>query len=178
MERKRLLIVLYGAKSQGKTSTLMQLIINLAGGGSVVENSINSTSLKKGKYWDGRMIIKYEGHLIYIATGGDTWGICRGNTDFFESDFGKQTIYEVDATGVIELTSTEKADYSKKKKKPIVAVCACRPSGDNYGAIKALHAYYEHALSNYTEQLWIRKKKEDDNITVANEIQKRIDEFI
>ena len=176
MEKKRMMIVLYGEISQGKTSTLMRLAINLAGGGSVVESSIDSTFIKNGKYWDGRLIIKYKEHLIYIATGGDSWAICRGNTEFFESDFGNMTIYEVDATGVRELTPADKHKYSDRI--PDVVISACRPDGDGYGAIKVLHAYSEHALSNYAEQLWLRKKKEDDNTTIAKEIQKRIDYFI
>lgn len=176
IEQKRMMIILYGEMGQGKTSTLMQLAIILAGSGSVVESSINSTFIKGGKYWDGRLIIKYKESLIYIATGGDSWAICRGNTEFFESDFGNLTIYEVDTTGVRELTPADKYKYSDRI--PDVVISACRPDGDGYGAIKALHAYSEHAIFNYTEQLWLRKKKEDDNTTVAKEIQKKIDDII
>ena len=178
MEQKKMMIILFGEMNQYKTSTLMQLAINLAGGGYVVERSINSTFIKDGKYWDGRLIIEYKEHLIYIATGGDSWAICRGNTDFFERDFGNLTIYEVDATGVRELTPADKKKYKEDKPEPDVVISACRPDGDNYGAIKALHAYSECALSNYAEQLWLRKRKEDDNSSMAKDIQDRINEFI
>lgn len=178
MEQKRMMIILYGEMGQGKTSTLMQLAIILAGSGSVVESSINSTFIKGGKYWDGRLIIRYKERLIYIATGGDSWAICRGNTEFFESDFGNLTIYEVDAKGVRELTPEDKKKYKEDKLEPDVVISACRPDGDNYGAIKALHAYSECALSNYTEQQWIRKQKTDDNNATAKDLQDRIDEFI
>lgn len=177
MKSKRLFIVLYGARSQGKTSTLMQLAINLAGGSSDVATSINSTFIKKGKYGDGRMILEYKGHFIYIATGGDSWAWSRGNAEFFEGDFRNQTIYEVNATGVRELSNIEKETFSEGKKSTVV-VCACRPNGDKYGAIKALHAYNEKAISNYSEQIWLRKTLEDDNAAMAKEIQKRIDDFI
>lgn len=178
MEQKRMMIVLYGGIGQGKTSTLMQLAINLAGGGSIVTSSIHSTFIRKGKYWDGRLIIRYKERLIYIATGGDSWAICRSNTDFFERDFGNLTIYEVDAKGVRELTPEDKKKYKEDKLEPDVVISACRPDGDGFGAIKALHAYSECALSNYAEQQWVRKRKEDDNSTMAKDIQDRIDKFL
>lgn len=170
------MIVLFGEVNQGKTSTLMQLAINLAGGGPIVENSIHSTFFRNGKYWDGRLIIEYMEHLIYIATGGDSWDICYGNAEFFENDFHNLTIHKVDATGVTKLTATDKRIL--KNKKPVVVITACRPNGDRYGAIKALHAHSELNLSRYSEQLWLRKTKEINNTTMANEIQKRIDDFI
>ena len=176
MEQKRIMIVLYGGMSQGKTSTLMQLAINLAGGGPVVTSSIHSTFIRKGKYWDGHLIIEYKGHLIYIATGGDSWEVCSGNTEFFENEFHNLTIHQVDATGVMKMSAADKRKYNKQK--PDVVISACRPNGDRYGAIKALHAYSEQALSNYTEQQWIRKQKEDENSATAKDIQDRIDEFI
>ena len=171
------MIVLYGGMGQGKTSTLMQLAINLAGGGIVVTSSIHSTFFRKGKYWDGRLIIEYKEHLIYIATGGDSWDICYGNAEFFEKEFHNLTIHKVDATGVTKLSAADKSKY-KKDNNPDVVITACRPNGDRYGAIKALHAYSEQALSNYTEQQWIRKQKEDENSATAKDIQDRIDEFI
>ena len=179
-----MMIVLFGDVNQGKTSTLMQLAINLVGGSSAVTSSIYSTFFRKGKYWDGRLIIEYKEHLIYIATGGDSWDICYGNAEFFENDFHNLTIHKVDASGVTKLSAADKRKYIKQK--PDVVITACRPNGDRYGAIKALHAYSEKALSDYTEQIlsnyaeqqWIRKRKEDDNSAMAKEIQGRIDEFI
>jgi len=169
------MIVLFGDVNQGKTSTLMQLAINLVGGSSAVTSSIYSTFFRKGKYWDGRLIIEYKEHLIYIATGGDSWDICYGNAEFFENDFHNLTIHKVDAFGVTKLTAADKLKYVKQK--PDVVVTACRHNGDRYGAIKALHAYSEQSLSYYAEQQWIHMQEEDD-LTMAKEIQKRINDFI
>ena len=176
MEQEKMMIVLFGEVNQGKTSTLMQLAINLAGGGPIVASSIRSTFFRNGKYWDGRLIIEYKERLIYIATGGDSWDICYGNAEFFENDFHNLTIHKVDATGVTKLTATDKRIH--KKKRPVVVITACRPNGDRYGAIKALHTYSELNISRYSEQLWLRKTKEENDNAMANEIQNRIDDFI
>lgn len=177
MKRKLLSITLYGAINEGKTTTLMKLAINLAGGSQVVCDSVNDTFYKNDKCFDGRMIIEYKGHYIYLATAGDYWAICRGNTDFFEGNFQNQIIYVVEATGVRRLSDPEKKDYAENKK-PTVVVTACRPDGDSYGAIKALNAYNEKAIYKYAEQIWLRKTKEDNNDAVAKDIQNRIDNFV
>lgn len=178
MKQKRMMIVLYGDMNQGKTSTLMQLAINLAGGGAAVTNSIHNTFIRKGKYWDGRLIIEYKEHLIYIATGGDCWDVCYGNMEFFENEFHNFTIHKVDATGVMKLSAADKHKFKKDNPTPDVVITACRPNGDRYGVIKALHSYNEYSISNYAEQQWIRKQKEDDNNAAAKDIQDRIDIFI
>lgn len=176
MEDSRMLIVLYGKANQGKTTTLMQLAINLAGGGSVMTNSIKTIFNKRSKINDVRIIIEYNGIYVYIASGGDNWSICKGNTNFFEGQFGNQTIYIKDASGLRPMSVKEKNTIKSHKTK--VAISACRPNGDQYGAIKAIHAYNEDHIMDYKEQLWIQKEKAIDSTAMAAELQKRIDAFI
>ena len=174
MKQKRMMIVLYGDMNQGKTSTLMQLAINLAGGGTAVANSIHNTFIRKGKYKDGHLIVEYRERLIYIATGGDSWVVCWDNTEFFENNFHNLAIYKVNAAGVKKLSAKDQKTY--KEHPSTVVISACRPNEIKNGAIKALHYYSENAISDYVEQLWLRM--DDDIDKMANEIQKRIDEFI
>ena len=135
-----MLIVLYGKSNQGKTTTLMELAINLAGGGPAMDKSIKAIFNKKSKLNDVRIIIEFKDVFIYIASGGDAWSICKGNTNFFESQFSKQIIYIIDASGLRQMSSEEKISFKMKKSKPKVAICACRPNGDQFGAIKAINA--------------------------------------
>lgn len=173
-----MLIVLYGKSNQGKTTTLMELAINLAGGGPAMDKSIKAIFNKKSKLNDVRIIIEYKDVFIYIASGGDAWSICKGNTNFFESQFSKQIIYIIDASGLRQMSSEEKISFKMKKSKPKVAICACRPNGDMYGTIKAINAYNEAHIMDYNEQLWIRKDKTFASIAMAAELKKRIDAFI
>jgi hypothetical protein len=177
MDNSKLLLVLYGKARQGKTTTLMNLAIRLAGGGPVMEKKIRAIFKNKNRTIDNRIIIEYKDQWIYIATGGDSWNVCKVNCNFFEKNFdSKLNIYLIDASGLRSLSLDEKKKFNNHT--PKVVVSACRPDGDEYGAIKAIHSYNEKHILKYTEQLWIRKEKSFESTAMADELQKRIEEFI
>lgn len=181
MEKKRINIILFGTKNVGKTTTLMRLAMKLAGTGTVnttTEKQIISLfGISKKRFRDARFIVEYKKKLIYIGTGGDYWSICRGNCQFFEGDFKSNLcIHHIDTKGIVsELSINEKKLY--KECKPDVCICACRPSGDSFGTIKALHSYSETHILNYTVQLWIQAFKNKSNETQATELIQIIDQF-
>ena len=172
---KKLFIILYGKENQGKTSTLMNLVIKLGGGSPSLERSIKKTFLRNNRYMDGRFIIIYNDYIVYIATAWDTWYDCSCNTDFFKGIFNNKTLYLVNSGALKRMTTSDKEHY--KEKAPKVVVSACRPHGDNYGAIKAIHFYSETHLIDYAEQLWLRKESGQNDMTLADEIKNRIDSF-
>jgi len=60
MNDKRLLIVLYGKKNQGKTTTLKELVLLLANCGTIspaLSALLNKLLPPKGKNKDGRFVI-------------------------------------------------------------------------------------------------------------------------
>lgn len=180
MNDRRLLIVLYGEKNQGKTTTLKELILLLANNG-VISPSLSSTlyssfSLIGGG--DARFIIEINNIRIYLATAGDTWAISRGNVEFFEGKYKtSMKIYRITSGKIYELSTKEKED--NKNIKADVCVCACRPSGDSTGAIKALHQYCEEAISHgFLYQLWIHKNSLMNDSNKAKELYEIVDMFI
>lgn len=176
---EKLFIILYGSKNQGKSTTLRELVILLGGGSPTLENDLKSFLLVKKRYKDAHFIIEYENHIIHISTGGDSWSVCRGNTQFFEGNYnGNQEIYLVTGGKIKMMSKTDKQHY--RKIQPEVVVSACRPDADSYGAIKALHYYSEHHLMDYVEQVWIKRDKidEPDSKKIANILKSRIDDFI
>lgn len=181
MDEQRLLIVLYGKKNQGKTTTLKELILLLANSGIIspkLSTSLYKLFPHKGKNKDGRFILEINKKRILIATAGDSWTISRGNVEFFESKYKlSMRIYRVTSSSIYELSIKEKEDY--KNEKADVCICACRPSGDSTGAIKALHMYCEEAIAhNYTYQLWVQKNSLKNDSTLAKELYDLVDTFI
>ena len=175
MDYPKQMIVLYGKANQGKTTTLCQLTINLIGNNPEMNKAITALFKRRLKTKDIRIIVGYRGLLIFIATGGDAWNICRSSCEFFEGKFAKKKdIYIVDEKGLRPLTGEEKKNFEGK---PTVAVCACRPYADGNGAIKAIHSYSVGHIMDYLEQVWLKKDGISDDIMV-NELKKRIDEFI
>lgn len=182
MDGERLLIVLYGDSNKGKTTTLKELVLLLANGGTVLP-ALRALLYKflppKGKKKDGRFILEVNNKLIYIATGGDTWAISRGNVDFFEGNhLTSMKIYRVTSSSIVPMSLTEK----KKKylnRKADICVCACSPEGDSTGAIKALHMYCEEAIAhNYVYQLWVQKNSGMNDTAKAKELYDLVDTFI
>lgn len=173
MDNPKQMIVLYGKANQGKTTTLCQLTINLVG--TEMTKAISALFKRHLKTKDIRIIVNYRELLVFIATGGDAWNICRSNCEFFEGKFAKKKdIYIVDSSGVRQLAGDEKKNFEGK---PTVAVCACRPYADGNGAIKAIHSYSVTHIMNYSEQVWLKK----DGITndvMMSKLKRRIDEFI
>lgn len=172
---KRMLIVLYGKKNQGKTTTLLKLVKLLTG-----------ITPPKGK--DGRFIILYKGYYILICTGGDCWDICKVNTTFFEGGTNdKTTVWVVVNNEFVKLKNLE----GKEKYKGIrssVCITSCRPNGDSFGAIKAIHDYVEHHIDKYERMLWLQKEDnsgkalkdvaEQNASKKAAEIKKNIDDYL
>ncbi len=175
MDNPKQMIVLYGKANQGKTTTLRQLIISLIGNDPEMAQAVNALFKRNQKTKDIRIIVNYRGVLVFIATGGDAWSICRSSCEFFDGKFAKKKdIYIVDAKGLRQLTGEGKTNYESK---PIVTVCACRPFADGNGAIKAIHSYSVNHIMDYSEQIWLKKDgiKNDDMMSV---LKRRIDEFI
>ena len=154
------LIVLYGKKNHGKTTTLIKLLELLANGKSQILSDINKYFYKSGKATDCRIVVEYNNMLILIATFGDSWEYSRVNTDFFEFIVdGKTTMFLMDASGVKPLS---RMDYLNYKDRTIqFYICACRSEGDGFGAMKAYLSYMEQSVYKFAHILWIRKDKWD-----------------
>lgn len=175
---KKLFIILFGEKNQGKTSTLMRLVIKLGGSGKTIEMEVNRAFLGGKRYKDAHIVIEYKEYIIYVATAGDTWGLCKGNTDFFEGEFGNQHIYLVSGGHLRKMSPIDKTIY--KNKKPDVVVSACSHVSDGLGSIKALHTYSENHLLDYNEQIWLKRdiSEDPDNDLYADKIKDIIDLFL
>lgn len=178
--KKKLFVIVCGKSNQGKTSSLMELVIKLGGGSTSLENDIKKEFLnpKSKRYNDARFVVEYNEYYIYVATAGDNWFTCRTDINFFERKFGNQILYLVAGGSLKKMTILDKQKY--KEIEPDVVVGACRPNGDSYGAIKAIHSYSETHILNYVEQLWIKKDKVEhpDNKVYAEELKTRIDKFL
>ena len=173
MENLPIHIILYGEANSGKTTSLLKLAAML--GGSGVEAQIeNLLKPKTGtRYGDARFIVEYKDRLIYIGTGGDTWAACREHTECFAGNYSNKQIFLISGGTVGKYTKN-----AAETRKPDVCVCACRPSGDGYGAIKALHSYSEKAILEYKQQIWIRKDRDTDCNVQANELKDIIDSHL
>lgn len=175
---KKLFIILYGERNQGKTSTLMRLVIKLGGSSKTLETAVDGAFFDGKHYRDARIVIEYEDYLIYVATAGDTWGLCKGNTDFFEGEYGNQQIYLVSGGHLKRMSTHDKNVY--KSKKPDVVVSACSHVSDGLGSIKALHTYCENHLLDNDELIWLKRdiSEKPDNELYADGIKNRIDLFL
>ena len=171
-----MLMVLYGKENVGKTSTLVYLALLLAGNGIInknLENQVNSKLMNpQGRFDDARFIIECNGKLVLLSTFGDNWAACRINGELFLGTNVKQpTLYRLTANDIILFDSNEKNRYTPKSVD--VCVSACRPSGDSFGALKALHNHVEltekaedtNTGDNYEYQLWLRIKPKVPNLT-------------
>lgn len=178
MKEKKLFIILYGEQNQGKTTTLMELVVMLGGGSASLENAVKTNFFDGKRYDDARFIIEFGDKIIYVATEGDTWAACRQNTCFFERDFSNLTIHLVKNGSINKMTSLDKEEYKKKQLQ--VVVSACRPNADSNGAIKAIHSYSETYIMKYIGQRWIKRDKteEPNSKTVAARLKSIIEEFV
>lgn len=179
MNKKQLQIILYGEKNLGKTTTLIKLV-KLLVNNPTVSNQIDSLLKTGNKYKDARFVIELNVGYIFVATGGDSWAISRGNCEFFNGSYSNMVgVYLITGSTMKLLNNDEKKDF-KERKKPIVSVCACRPSGDKYGAIKAIHSNSEQDILNYSYQIWIQKQinSVNDSNATALQIKNCIDKFL
>lgn len=174
-------IILYGKPNKRKTTTLRILAAILAGKGDykdTIEASIKASLYKRkgksGRFIDARIIVEYRNELVFIATGGDSWIVCRENYDFFRGSYSNlMDVYIIDGGGLRALTNSEKNIY--KKKAPLISISACRPQGDKNGAIKAIHSYSEVVLNSYRRQIWIKSDSSKDSKAQAYELFNLID---
>ena len=145
--RKKMLIVLFGRGSHGKTTSLRELVKKLCGHDEpVFNNQLSKVMNPNGHPKDVRFIIEYHGYYIFVATGGDNWGICRVNTLFFERESsGNVDVWLVEKGNIKELGKEDKHLF--KSITPTVCVTSCRPDGDGYGALKAINNYVEKTMS-------------------------------
>ena len=184
-------MILYGEENTGKTSTLMYLAALLAGSGRFVPTlwaKITSLFFSGRKtIKDAKFIVDYKGKLIFIATGGDSWAVCKDNYNFFSDVFKRLSMYIFDGTDVKRLEG--KAKYAMKYHDPDICIGACRPSGDRKGAIKSIHSYSEDiflnnihcykdekSILNYDLQIWI-KRNNKDYVLQALELLGAIDSY-
>ena len=115
-------------------------------------------------------MIENDGKLYLVATGGDAWVVCRVNCDFFEGKVdGNVLLLRITKTSVDVITNLELREMLKTKV-PSFCICACRPSGDGDGPIKAMHYYEEKRWKEYANMIWIqfgigllRRKQSDIN---------------
>ncbi len=177
-------IILFGAENTGKTSTLMALAALLAGINSTHSawDSTKNRLINKGKILvDARFVIKYKRKLIFIATAGDNWGVCKVNYDFFMGKIsGNADVYGIDDKGVYKIGNKEKKEIMNM---PDISISACRPEGDRRGAIKSIHSYSEDVLDQFARQIWIRiesyKQNPDMNCwEQAKKIKSIIDDLL
>lgn len=176
----KLNIILYGWRNTGKTTALIKLVKLL------VNNPAVSTAIdavlknRNGRFKDARFIVDLDGNIILVGTAGDSWSVCRGNTDLFEGDYSSLLdIYLVNGTSFRALTTKEKESYKSLVKQARVCISACSPKNLKNGAIKALHAYSETALmSSYTRQLWVKSDNKLQSSAKANELFSIINDFM
>ncbi len=182
-KKGKMLIVLYGDRNVYKTTSLIETMIMLTG------TNVNSKEFTKivkrnaaspGKsavtsFVDARFIVEYEGLLIYISTAGDDWQHCKMSMRFFEGIYSKNMIvYKVSKNSIDKLSQQ---DLSKlENQNPDICICACRPSADEFGAIKAIHSHLERNSDHFWSQLWLRKDK--DNIKSSQQQASEIIDII
>lgn len=158
---KRLLIVLYGEKDTGKTTCLINLVMELGvfiTGNVNVKQTIKNTffNTKNNRFNDGRFILVCHGIIIHICTGGDYWSVCRCNTDLFEGKYSsKMALYLIDNTGFHRLGNN---DIKKYKKASTISITACRPNNENDGPYLAISNYVMKNPYRYKRMIWIKQE--------------------
>lgn len=173
-EGKKAFFVLFGEGNSGKTSTLRQLICMLSGITQAPDKA------------DVRVIVKYRGKNIYIATYGDVKEqICR-NILFFEGEYtGK--VFFIDKSNVEEISISRYDKFFS----PSIFISASRPSG---GAVTMNLAFAQTVMNNLDYHLWVRKEKDKtadkvvppyghnnpspSDMTMANHLKDLIDKVI
>lgn len=179
---EKIQLILYGNANTGKTSTLMKLVEILCGSTPAIIADIAGFMWPSGGYKDARFVIEYRDHHVCICTAGDSWVVSSVNCDLFDLMHpGNITVYEASPLGVTKLSARAKSLLNE----PEICVCACRPNGDRYGAIKAIHSYSHKHIVDYSFQFWFRKKEEKDktkfaaaSLAMAEKLKEYIDDYI
>ena len=181
----RTFVVLYGRKNQGKTTALMELIMELVrreGADDKFIANFKSRFLRRNHnraFSDARIIVEYRNVLIFIGTGGDSWEWCRINTDFFECRIsGKMDVYYINRNGIKKLDNADENTLRILKEKQVMVISACRPESDGNGAPKALHSYMEKTMLDYSRQIWLRmsiENGEQQSTLVKNTVKELLD---
>ena len=182
--RNKMLMILYGKENEGKTSTLVYLALLLAGNGNIDKNLESKVKrllkYKNSKFEDARFIIECNDKLVLLSTSGDNWAMCRINGEFFQGTYVKLTnVYRLTASDIILLDIDEKNYFASMSAD--VCVSACRPCGDGFGALKALHNHVEltekaeetNTGDSYEYQLWLRIKPKVPILTI-HQVEKRL----
>lgn len=155
-------IVLFGDKSQGKSTTLNHLIVLLTGGG-ILKKSIQDAferafPVTNGRYPDSRHIIHFKREkdrkeaIIYVSTKGDTWDIVEQNFKFF---------YRI-SNGHIDVYQYNGTDFVKCKAKPMELPCplfCISPASFHKGAIQAERYFLDNTCLDWKRERWILKKQ-------------------
>ncbi len=178
-QKGKMLIVLNGDRNVYKTTSLIETMIAMTGI-SIDSKGFTNIIKKKTKnsnknntlpvsFLDARFIVVYKGLLIYISTAGDDWHHCKMSMRFFEGNYSKNMlVYKVSNNSIDKLTQQELS--MPQNQNPDICICACRPTGDDYGAIKAIHSHLERHSDHFWSQLWLRKDKQKTSKQQASEI--------
>lgn len=148
MERIEEIIVLFDKSSQGKTSTLRELIRLLAGSLPTSKGDIRAI-IRDYKAKNQRKRIN-----IFIATCGDTPFVIEDNIRFFNSkipDNISVPIYIFDAGSWVEIKNLAQIENIQSN----ICISACRSDGVG---VDAMHYFINANLSYTFVSMWIRLK--------------------
>ena len=164
IKEKMTCIVLFGDKSQGKSTTLNHLIVLLTGGGKLkkpIQDAFERAfPVTNGRYPDSRHIIHFKREkdgkeaIIYVSTKGDTWDIVEQNFKFF---------YRI-SDGHIDVFQFNGKDYVKCKARPTELPCplfCISPASFQKGAIQAERYFLDNTCLDWKRERWILKERMD-----------------
>ena len=175
-KKGKMLIVLSGERNAYKTTSLIKTMIAMTeididskDFTNEIKKKTKNANNTKVSYKDARFIVEYKGILIYISTAGDDWQHCNMSMKFFEGKYPRNMlVYKVSNNSIIKLSKQE--FFKPENQNPDICICACRPTGDDYGAILAIHSYLERHSDQFGSQLWLRKDKNTTSDEQATEI--------
>lgn len=166
-----------GTKNVGKSTSVLAIAEQLLcyGVSSNVQQNIHNAFAQwltpKGNVKDIRLIVKYCGAYLYIASRGDDHKAIQDNIDFFR---GNAVLKNVD----IYEYSYSKGNFSKISNKnylqtypPHICISACRTNGTTMYPLDAFAN-----ISMFNKCIYVRKK--DINDVVVNTIITMIDKLL
>lgn len=166
-----------GIKNVGKTTSILAIAEQLLcyGKSVIIQQNIHNAFAQwltpKGNVKDIRLIVKYCGAYLYIASRGDDHKAIQDNIDFFR---GNAILRNVD----IYEYSYSKGNFSKISNKnylqtypPHICISACRTNGTTMYPLDAFAN-----ISMFKKCIYVRKK--DINDVVVNPIITMIDKLL
>ena len=193
MMRMDSIITLMGPPNCGKTTSLINLIFDLAPQAKQHLRSLLFNNSTK-KYRDAMVILTYQGKTIFISTFGDTRILCERNWHFFHlqwNNISQTVIYFVNGSNVTKLDRKGRAQWLEQHKglTPDICISPCHDTGITLD----VQSYYcrVHAQTIGYDEWFLHKFQyepdpivDNDNVTrqsdmdVANDIREHIDTVI